>query len=300
VQNGETVVTLDVATRSQAQIAVGSLEAVSGRQEVTAPAVVLSAQDLVSLRNAALAAQTRIAKAQASLAVSRQEYERLRKLYQDNQNASEKALQAAEGTFLSDQAEAQAAYQERELQAATAQQGWGNVVADWVRDGSPFLQPIFNQSELLVQVTIPPDEASTAPHKIALDPPSGKRLQATLVSAYPHVDPRVQGPSFLYDVPAHPGLAPGVNLVARIAVGPAARGVLVPESAVVWWQGRAWIYRQIGPNRYTRRAVSTETPLPNGYFVSKGFSPGDQVVLKGADWLLSEEFRYQAQPEGEG
>jgi hypothetical protein len=79
VQNGETVLTLDAATRSRAQITVGSLEAIAGRQEVTAPAVVLSAQDLVSLRNATLAAQTRIAKAEASLAVSRQEYERLKK-----------------------------------------------------------------------------------------------------------------------------------------------------------------------------------------------------------------------------
>ena len=109
----------------------------------------------------------------------------------------------------------------------------------------------------------------------------------------------MQGPSFLYKARDTPGLAPGVNLVARMPYGSQARGVVVPESAVVWWQGEPWIYRQISPDHFTRRAIPTDTQLGNGYFVGKGLSPGDQIVLKGADWLLSEEFRYQAQPEGE-
>jgi hypothetical protein len=246
-----------------------------------------------------LAASTRIEKAEASLAVSRREYERLKGLYQDNQNASEKALQAAEGAFKSDGAEAQAAHEDLELQVAAARQAWGNVVADWVRAGAPELDRIFSQSELLVQVTLAGGSASSAAPNISLEIAGGKLAPADLISPYPHVDPRVQGPSFLYKARATPGLAPGVNLVARMPDGSQARGVLIPESAVVWWQGEAWIYRQISPDRFTRRAIPTDTLLGNGYFVGKGLSPGDQIVLKGADWLLSEEFRYQAQPEGE-
>ena len=293
VQNGETVLTLDAATRSRAQITVVSIEAVSGRQEFTAPAVVLAAQDLVSLRNARLTARTRIEKAEANLAVSRREYERLKTLYQDSQNASEKALQAAEGMFKSDRAEAQAAHEDLELQAAAARQTWGDVVANWVRDGVPELDRIFNQSELLIQVTL------AAASNISLEIPGGKPASAHLISPYPHVDPRVQGPSFLYEARALPGLAPGVNLVAHVPAGPRARGVLIPESAVLWWQGRAWIYQRLSPDHFARRAIPMDRPFDNGYFVAKGFRPGDQIVLKGADWLLSEEFRYQAQPEGQ-
>lgn len=299
VPNGETVLTLDAATLSRAQISVVALAAASSRQQLTSPAVVLSSQDLVLQRNAMLAAQTRIEKAEASMAVSRREYERLKALYQDNQNASEKALQAAEGAFKSDGAEAQAGHEDLELQFAAARQAWGNVVAGWVRDGVPELDRIFNQSELLVQVTLATGEASAAASNISIEIPGGKLAPADLISPYPHVDPRVQGPSFLYKAGATPGLAPGVNLVARMPYGSQARGVLVPESAVVWWQGEPWIYRQISPDHFTRRAIPTDTPLGNGYFVGKGLSPGDQIVLKGADWLLSEEFRYQAQPEGE-
>lgn len=299
VQNGETVLSLDAATRSRAQIGVVPLAAASSQQQLTAPAVVLSTQDLVLERNATLAARTRIEKAEASVAVSRREYERLKTLYQDNQNASEKALQAAEGAFKSDEAEAQAAHQELELQTAAARQTWGNVVANWVRDGGPELDRVFSQSELFVQVTLAADEVSAAAPGISLEIPGGKLAPADLISPYPHVDPRVQSPSFLYEAHAYPGLAPGVNLVAHMPAGEKARGVLIPESAVIWWQGRAWIYRQVSPGHFARRAIPTDAPLGDGYFVARGFSRGDLIVLKGADWLLSEEFRYQAQPEGE-
>jgi hypothetical protein len=298
-QNGRTVLTLDAATRSRAQVSVGALHSASSRQELTALAVVLAVQDLVSQRNATVAAQTRIEKAEASLAVSRREYERLKKLYQDNQNASEKTLQAAEGAFRSDQAEAQGAHQALELQIAVVRQEWGPVVAGWVRDGSGALERLFNRSELLVQVTLPAGEELIAAANVSLQIPNGKLPTASLVAPYPHVDPRVQGASFLYETQAASGLAPGMNLTARLPAGAKARGVLVLESAVVWWQGRAWIYQQIGPDQFTRRGIPTDAPLSNGYFVAEGFSPGDQIVIKGADWLLSEEFRYQAQPEGE-
>jgi len=300
VQNGKTVLTLDAAARSRAQVSVGALQAAPRGQERLAPAVVLADQDLVSERNATVAAQTRIEKAEASLAVSRREYERIKKLYQDDQNASEKALQAAEAACRSDQAEAQGAHQTLELQIAAVQQEWGTVLAGWVRDGSGALGRLFNQSELLVQVTLPAGQELIAATNVSLEIQNGKLASAGLISPYPHVDPRVQGASFLYETQAAPGLAPGVNLTARLPAGARARGVLVPESAVVWWQGRAWIYQQISPDHFTRCGIPTDTPLPsNGYFVAKGFSPGDPIVLNGADWLLSEEFRYQAQPEGE-
>jgi hypothetical protein len=44
--------------------------------------------------------------------------------------------------------------------------------------------------------------------------------------------------------------------------------------------------------------VSTDTPLPNGYFITSEFKPGDRILIRGAQFLLSEEFRSQIQPEG--
>ena len=106
--------------------------------------------------------------------------------------------------------------------------------------------------------------------------------------------------SLFYRVSAQTtGLLVGMNLLAYLAVGPTIRGVIVPTSAVVWWQGKAWVYLQRGQDRFARREVPAESPLQDGWFVVNGFSGGDHVVVKGAQLLLSEEFRGQIQTQGE-
>lgn len=95
--------------------------------------------------------------------------------------------------------------------------------------------------------------------------------------------------------PATPDLVPGMTLVVLLSTGPLARGVVVPSNAIVWWQGKAWSYVQIAPNRFARREVPTETPVSNGFFAAAGFAPGEKVIVRGGQQLLSEEFRSQIQ-----
>ncbi len=70
-------------------------------------------------------------------------------------------------------------------------------------------------------------------------------------------------------------------------------GVIVPDSAVVWLQGRAWVYVREGPDRFVRREVSPKQRMEEGWVVTKNVSAGDRVVVEGAQLLLSEEFRSQ-------
>ncbi len=74
-------------------------------------------------------------------------------------------------------------------------------------------------------------------------------------------------------------------------------GVVVPDSAVVWLDGRAWAYLQKGRERFIRQEVATNHPVGKGWFVTKNFQVGDYVVVQGAQSLLSEEFRAQIQIE---
>lgn len=298
IQNGQTILTLDADTQSQVGITVTSLKALTSREQTTAPAIVLSGQELVIARTNYVAAQTNLEKARANIEVAQQEYDRLNTLYQDQQNASQKDLQAAQGLLRSDQADADAATQDLSLQAAAARQSWGGVVAKWVVNDAPPLQRILDQHDFLVQVTLPTGEVSTASATISLEIAGSAQIEAKLISPFPRVDPRIQGVSLLYITHAHPSLAPGLNLVARMPVGRSMRGVLIPQSAIVWWQGNAWVYQQTAPGRFVRRLVPTNTQMANGLFVSSGFSPGDQIVVRGAQALLSEEFRSQIQAEG--
>jgi len=297
VQNGQTVITLDPESQSNIGITVASLKAITAREQVTAPAVILSAQELVNARNSYVAALARLEKARADVEVAQQESERLKALYQDNQNGSQKALQLAQGTLRSNQADALAARQDLALQAAALRQSWGGVIAKWMVDDPPPLDRVFNQHDFLVQVTVAAGIASAAPETIRLELPGSGDTQAELISPFPRVDPRIQGTSFLYIAQNHIGLAPGLNLAARLPVGRLMRGVLVPQQAVVWCQGNAWVYQQTTPDRFVRRRVPDEMPLANGGLISEGFSPGDRIVTAGAQALLSEESRSLNQPQ---
>jgi len=118
-----------------------------------------------------------------------------------------------------------------------------------------------------------------------------------MISLLPQLDPRLQAPSFLYSVAAHPGLVTGINLPVFLPSGPARRGVIVLYSAVVWWQGRAWCYVEEPPGKFAREEVSTVNPTLNGWFVSDGIAADMRVVTAGAQTLLSEEFRSQIQAD---
>jgi multidrug efflux pump subunit AcrA (membrane-fusion protein) len=173
------------------------------------------------------------------------------------------------------------------------------VVAKWISDGSPALDRILSQQDLLLQVSFLPTTA--APSKSAsIQLPSGRIQSGEFLSAYPTVDSRIQSPSFLYMTPATPELVPGMTLTALLPAGSLKRGVIVPSEAIVWWQGKPWTYVQTAPDRFVRREVSTDNPIANGWFVTGGFAAGQKVVVRGGQQLLSEEFRSQIQVLSEG
>lgn len=300
VQNGQTVLTLSQQTQKRLGIETAVLKQSSFRGESTAPAVVLPVQDLANLRNSYVVGQAQLEKTRINLDVARKEYERLKTLYAENQNASQKALDAADGTMRAAETDVGSANQQLALQVAVVRQRWGSVVARWLAADSPELQRILASNEMLVQVTIPFGQRPSSPARISLAIPSGGRVSANFVSPFPRVDPRIQGVAFLYAAPARAGLVPGANLVARLPVGEARRGIIIPNAAVVWSEGQAWVYRQSAASEFSRQTVATGTPIESGYFVTKGFSPGDRIVVRGAQSLLSEELILEGQGGGAG
>lgn len=298
-ENGQTVLTLDSPTQNRLGLEVAALAGTVARGQATLPAVVVSVQDLAASRNSYIAAQTQVQKARVAADVARKGYRRLKTLFEEDQNISEKSLQSAEATLEANEADARAGEQQLTLQESVTRQEWGSVAAKWVVEGSPELQRILDQSDVLVQVTTPTGPTYGAPKTISLEIPGGARTQAKLISTFPRVDPRIQGRSFLYLAHAQPGLIPGVNLLAHLSVGSLMKGLIVPTSAVVWSEGKAWVYQQTAADHFTRRAVPTDVPVERGFFVAEGFSPGDKVVIQGAQALLSEELLLHGQSGGE-
>src|ERR1700752_2979746 len=81
VQSGQNVITLDPTTQSRAGITAVALKALTTCEQVAAAAVVLSGQELISLRNNYVSATARLEKARANAVVAQQEFDRLKALY---------------------------------------------------------------------------------------------------------------------------------------------------------------------------------------------------------------------------
>jgi hypothetical protein len=299
VENGEAVLALDTTTQSRLGLQVTTLTATVTRAEFTCPAVVLPIQDLTTFRNTYIAAQTQLQKSRVELDVARKEYARLKALYEQDHNISEKSLQSAEGTLKASEADERASEQQGGLQKAIIRQEWGGVASQWVLEDSPEFQRLLDQHDVLVQVTMQADATFAVPKTISLETPGTTRIGASLVSPFPRVDPRIQGRSFLYVASGDRGLSPGTHLLAHLSVGAQIRGLVVPASAVVWSEGKPWVYQQTASDRFTRRPVPTEVPVERGFFVPWGFSPGDKVVTQGAQALLSDETLLHGQGRGD-
>lgn len=302
VQNNEVVVTIDQATQEKSAIVVAPLAALSHRGEERATGVVLLLQELSDARSGYVAAKAQMEKSRAFLAASHSEYERLKTLNADNRNISDKALQAAEAAWRADEATLRAATDSLKALNGSIRQRWGDVIAGWLFEGAPHFDRLAQLQELLIQVTFPPDAHVTAgPQIIHVQTGDGTRLvTARLVSPATATDPRIQGVSFFYTAPARPGFLPGMNVLALLPTGPALKGVVVPAAAVIWWQGKAWVYLKKGMDSFVRREVPTTVPVNDGFFVATGLSPDDRVVVKGAQLLHSEEFRSQIEVGEEG
>ncbi|HEY3242451.1 MAG TPA: multidrug transporter, partial [Phycisphaerae bacterium] len=120
----------------------------------------------------------------------------------------------------------------------------------------------------------------------------------------PTVGARTQSQSFLFRV-SQVGfpLRPGIAVTGYLNIpGEPLQGVMIPQSAVVRLVGKAWVYVQIADDQFTRREIALDRPVADGWFTTATFGTSDRIVVRGAQMLLSEEFKSQIQigEEGEG
>ncbi|CAH1905679.1 RND-type multidrug efflux pump, membrane permease [Candidatus Nitrotoga sp. HW29] len=291
IVNGLTMITLDTATQVQSGLLVESLSTTTHRTETTVYGTVLDLQPLFDLRTRFMSTQADVDTAKAVVAVSRQEYERNRILYQDNQNISLKTYQAAQAAYLADKAKVNAVQRISESIRGAVRQQFGEPLGHWTLDPhSPQFEKLLNRQEVLLRISLPAGDPIQATNTIQIAANNTQRLPAYLVSPSPQNDPVIQGNAFIYRTAAP--IAAGTNIVAYLPTShETTEDIFIPARAIVWYGGQPWVYVQTAPDRFARRPIARHAPLQGGFFVNESIKAGERVVVSGAQLLLSEELR---------
>jgi biotin carboxyl carrier protein len=169
----------------------------------------------------------------------------------------------------------------------------GAQPGEMVQPGQLLLE-VTDYAEPLVQVAWPADLGGPPPEvSVSLAAEGARSVRARLVGSAPTADPVTRLPAYLYRAARDwPGARPGAAVVVAVTDRTApARGVVVPDRAVVQWEGLAWVYVEHGVRRFARIRLATDRPVPGGFLVAGAVAAGDTVVVQGAEQLLSEEFR---------
>lgn len=297
-QEEGTAVVFDEDTQKRADIAITPVRQTTRRGEIEALATVLTLQELIDLRNSYVMTKSQLDRASAAAEASRREYDRIKALHDDDRNASDRMLEAAQAVRESDEAAPRAAKEALETVERGARQKWGATLASAVVNDAPLFRRLAEQREVLLRVAVPAGTGiTTTPANVRIDAGDGAIRSGKLISPSPTADPRIQGPTFFYVAPID-GLLPGTTLTTYLSTANEQTGSIVPNDAVVWWQGKAWFYVQSAPDRFVRRELAGAMPVEQGWFVPGLEAVG--VVVRGAQTLLSEELRNQMQVGEEG
>jgi multidrug efflux system membrane fusion protein len=288
VKDGMTTLIVNAATQERSGIqaqALGNAAAAGG------PAVygtVIDMQPLVELSGRYAAAASDLGAAKAERAATRAELARVSALHADEQNVSLKAVGAARAADAAAASKVKSAEASAYAAAGTIRQQFGATIAGWVEStASRELASFLARREVIARIVLGA-RSGPAPKTLAIFGDGQSPHAARLVSPSPQTDPNVQGQAYLYRVAAP--LPTGARVTAYLESQPKP-GLDIPAAAVVWYGGQPWAYVKSAPESFERRAVADAMPRNGGFLVSQGFEAGEQVVVRGAQLLLSEESR---------
>lgn len=261
--------------------------------EFIAYGIVQDMQPLLDMRNRYFAAQAAKDISAAQLQQTQQSLTRLNELYREDIIAQSK-LQTQQAQWQADRAQADADRKQMSAIRASTELQWGKKLTDWALSeaSSPILAPNYK----LLLITLPPERNLPEQPGAVRIHRYGDRTRATeanFISAAPQTNGMFQGETYFFSS-VDSSLRVGMRVTAWIAQPQQEQhGVIIPAEAVVWHLGQAYVYIQTDAEYFERRAIDVGLPAASGYFIPRQITPGEKLVTRGAQMLLSEEFRTQ-------
>jgi len=228
-----------------------------------------------------MTAVTDLASARAAAEMSRAELDRTQKLADQN-NVSTRALEAAR---------AAAAHDTLALNAARASftANWGVTLAAQT-NLVDYAQNLCDKNGVLVKLSLPVGLILTrfpATAQVSLLDQETNSITANFRDDL-GIDPASQVQTLLFSVDQDLPRSAAIT-GSMAAAGEPVSGVLVPFSAVLRHQGLGWVYVQTDTNQFVRTEIPLDRIQPQGWFVAENLSATNQIVITGAQTVLSTE-----------
>jgi hypothetical protein len=265
--------------------------------ESKALAIVVDLRPLLALRarhNQALAALNVANVAERAAAA---ELARLKTLAKGTGSVATKNVSYAEATWHEAKAKLQGLNFDLQAIHDEALQIWGEVISSWIlTEDSTQWQRLLSRQDSLLLVTLPLDislATEVSDIRIARDGSRQQARKAYFVSAALATDQVIQGETYYFKT-ATDQLRTGMRLDAWLPEGlEPLNGVFIPDEAIVWNDGQAWVYVKLEDDLYQRRSLLSGLVAAGGVFMTDELSAADTLVMRGSQMLLSEEFRWQ-------
>jgi hypothetical protein len=302
VQNntGQPLIRLDTETQKLSGIEILTLEPASHHTEFTAYGKAINLQPLLDLRSRYLLALTERSSAKAKFKQSEQNINRQQDLYRHGVS-SKRNLQEQQAQWQSYKAQADATAFQGKAIIDEALLLWGKELTDWAMSSdSNKLGAFLSGRQRLLQITLPTNKHLADNIQTIYVEASGNRgkaHKAELISVATRTETVAQGESYYFQS-SDKNIITGMNVTAWIPeANEQLTGVIIPKSALIWYMDQAFVYLKTAGDTFSRRTLDHYSATADGYFIPDAIKPGEQIVTKGAQMLLSEELRGQIPKE---
>lgn len=302
-KEGISIVSLSPAVQKNSGISYAKVKEMAYQDEIKGFGIVMPIDTLIEAKTMLLNLNAELSALKANSQQHQSQYERLKILNDDDKNVSDLAVQEALALVSTDKANINSKLLEIENLQANAKLKWGSSLAKAALSNQPssVFKNLLSRKNMLIQVSLPfnvPEPKMGDVVKIS--PLNGKQLiKAEYISVATQADSNGAGKTFYFVAPAK-----DLRLGMRVTVEASAdkntvnNGIIIPSDAVVWYAGTPWAYFKEGDDQFIRKPIMADKEVDAGWF-NTGFDAESEVVVRGAQLLLSEEFKYLIKNEND-
>lgn len=285
---------LDTNIQQLAGIKTQTLRVVQQQPEFTAYGTVLNLESLLQLHQQYLAASAQQEGAQAKFNEAHHNLSRTENLHQQD-IVSTHRLQEQQAQWQTDKASLNASQYLQQTIRASSRLEWGDTLTNWfVLGQDKIIKPFLSQQAQLLQITLPVGANLSPQTQTIYVDPRGQRdtaIKATFIASSPKIDPVTMGQRYFFKTEGQP-IPFGAHVTAWIANdNTAVTGVVIPKSAIVWHLGQAFVFIKSAGQQFDRLPLPLYMTHADGYFVKGDALEGHEIVVSGAQTLLSQQLK---------